>query len=178
MKPKKSPSSSPRQALFLVRLDSLVDMAHPLVRLAAQIDWARIERELGAVYHEHKGAPGKPVRLMAGLQYLKHTYNLSDERLVERWVENPYWQYFCGRLFFEYELPIHPTSMTKWRNLHGDKLEILLTATIKAGMDTGTITPQSLEKVNVDTTVQEKAITFPTDAKLYHKMLVSTTVVD
>ena len=172
MKPKKSPANSPRQALFLVRLDSLVDQAHPLVKLAAQIDWEHIERELGAVFHESKGAPGKPVRLMAGLQYLKHTYNLSDERLVERWVENPYWQYFCGSLFFEYEFPIHPTSMTKWRHLHGDKLEILLTATLDAGMTTGTITPASLEKINVDTTVQEKAITFPTDAKLYHRMLV------
>jgi IS5 family transposase len=172
MKPRKSPASTPRHALFLVRLDSLVDMAHPLVQLASIIDWTRIEQELGAVFHESKGAPGKPVRLMAGLQYLKHTYNLSDEKLVERWVENPYWQFFCGRLFFECQFPIHPTSMTRWRNLHGDKLEMLLTATIDAGLATETITPASLEKINVDTTVQEKAITFPTDAKLYHKMLV------
>ena len=170
MKPKKSPIHNRQQALFHVRLDDLVDMAHPLVQLAGKIDWERIERELGAVFHEYKGAPGKPVRLMAGLQYLKHTYNLSDEILLQRWVENPYWQYFCGCLFFEYESPIHPTSMTKWRNLHGDKLEILLTATIKAGMDTGTITPKSLDKLNVDTTVQEKAITYPADAKLYHRM--------
>jgi IS5 family transposase len=170
MKPKKSPVHNRQQAMFHVRLEDLVDMAHPLVKLAAMINWERIESELGAVFHEYKGAPAKPVRLMAGLQYLKHTYNLSDEILLQRWVENPYWQYFCGCLFFEYELPIHPTSMTKWRNLHGDKLEILLATTIDVGLSSGTITPQSLGKINVDTTVQEKAITYPTDAKLYHRM--------
>ena len=170
MKPKKSSQSSQEQSLFHVRLDSLVDERHPLVRLSSVIDWERIEKELSEPYHETIGAPAKPVRLMAGLQYLKHTYNLSDEILLERWVENPYWQYFCGMLYFEYAPPIVPTSMTKWRNLHGDKLEILLTATIQAGLDTKTIRPGSFEKINVDTTVQEKAITFPTDAKLYHRM--------
>ena len=170
MKPRKSPVHSRQQAMFRVRLDSLIDMAHPLVKLAAKIDWERIECELGQVFHEFRGAPAKPIRLMAGLHYLKHTYNLSDEGLVHRWVENPYWQFFCGRLFFEYDLPIHPTSMTKWRNLHGDRLEILLTATIAAGMATTTITPKSLDKLNVDTTVQEKAVTYPTDAKLFHRM--------
>ena len=170
MKPKKSPIHSRQQAMFRIRLDSLVDMAHPLVELAARIDWSRLELELSAPFHEYKGAPAKPVRLMAGLHYLKHTYNLSDEVLVQRWVENPYWQFFCGCLFFEYGLPIHPTSMTRWRNLHGDKLKILLAATIDAGIDAHAITPKSLDKINVDTTVQEKAITYPTDAKLFHRM--------
>jgi len=170
MKPKKSPHHGRQQALFHIRLDTLVDPAHPLVQLAARIDWERLEQELSKPFHEFQGAPATPVRLMAGLQYLKHTYNLSDEILLQRWVENPYWQFFCGRLFFEYELPIHPTSMTKWRNLHGDNLEILLKATIDTGLATGTITPASLDKINVDTTVQEKAITFPTDAKLFHRM--------
>jgi IS5 family transposase len=170
MKPKNSPNLSGQQALFHVRLDALVDMAHPLVQLADQIDWEGLGRKLSEPFHEYKGAPAKPVRLMAGLQYLKHTYNLSDEVLLQRWVENPYWQFFCGRLYFEYEPPIHPTSMTKWRHLHGDNMEILLRATIGAGLATGTITPRSLDKVNVDTTVQEKAITYPTDAKLFHRM--------
>jgi IS5 family transposase len=170
MKPKQSPIHSQQKALFRVCLDDLVDKAHPLVQLAGKIDWHYLEGELSEPFHEEKGAPAKPVRLMAGLQYLKHAFNLSDERLVERWVENPYWQYFCGSLFFEYEFPIHPTSMTKWRNLHGDKLEVLLKATIDAGLATGTITPKSLDKINVDTTVQEKAITFPTDSRLYHRM--------
>ena len=170
MKPKKSPNLNRQQALFHVRLDDLVDMTHPLAALAGQIDWQSIESKLSEPFHEEKGAPAKPVRLMAGLQYLKHIHNLSDETLLKRWVENPYWQYFCGSLFFEYEAPINPTSMTKWRNLHGDNLEILLKATIDVGLATKTITPQSLDKINIDTTVQEKAITYPTDAKLYHRM--------
>jgi IS5 family transposase len=170
MKPKKSPAASGQQALFHVRLDSLVNMAHPLIQLAGQIDWAVLEDKLSKPFHEYQGAPAKPVRLMAGLQYLKQMYNLSDEVLLQRWVENPYWQFFCGRRYFEYDLPIDPTSMTKWRNLHGDNLEVLLKATVDAGLATGTITPEDLNKINVDTTVQEKAITFPTDAKLFHKM--------
>jgi len=170
MKPKKSPIHSQQQAFFNIRLDDLVDRAHPLVQLAVTINWERIERDLSEPFHEYKGAPAKPVRLMAGLQYLKHMHSLSDELLLQRWVENPYWQFFCGCLYFEYEPPIHPTSMTKWRNLHGDQLEVLLSATIDAGMATKIITPKSLEKINVDTTVQEKAITYPTDAKLFHRM--------
>ena len=170
MKPKKSPRHGQQQALFHVRLEALVDPTHPLVKLAAQIEWTRLEHELSKPFHEYQGAPAKPVRLMAGLQYLKHTYNLSDEILLHRWVENPYWQFFCGRLYFEHELPIHPTSMTKWRKLHGDNLEVLLKSTIDAGLATETITAKSLEKINIDTTVQEKAITYPTDAKLYHRM--------
>ena len=170
MKPKKSPIHSQQQALFNVRLDELIDMTHPLVELADDLDWESLENKLSEPFHEYKGAPAKPVRLMAGLQYLKHLYSLSDEVLLQRWVENPYWQFFCGSLYFEYEAPIHPTSMTKWRNLHGDNLEILLKATVRAGLTTNTITPQSLEKINIDTTVQEKAITYPTDAKLFHRM--------
>jgi IS5 family transposase len=170
MKPKKSPHASGQRALFHVMLVDLVDPEHPLVRLTGRIDWERLERELSEPFHEYKGAPAIPVRLMAGLQYLKHTFNLSDEVLLQRWVENPYWQFFCGGLYFEYEPPIHPTSMTKWRKLHGDKLEALLAVTIDAGMVTKTITPRSLDRINVDTTVQEKAITYPTDAKLYHRM--------
>jgi len=170
MKPKKSPQSSPEQSLFYARLDTLIDMEHSLVLLAGEVNWDRLEEKLSEPFHEYKGAPAKSVRLMAGLQYLKHLYNLSDEELLQRWVENPYWQYFCGGLYFEWEFPIHPTSMTKWRNLHGDNLEILLQATVEAGLATEAITEKSLDKINVDTTVQEKAITFPTDAKLYHRM--------
>ena len=81
MKPKKSPHHDQQQALFLVRLDTLVDPDHPLVTLANKIAWQRLEDELSKPFHEYRGAPAKPVRLMAGLQYLKHTYNLSDERL-------------------------------------------------------------------------------------------------
>ena len=170
MKPKKSPQNDTRQSLYHTRLDALVNKQHSLIQLGGIINWDYLERELGQPYHETQGVPAKPVRLMAGLQYLKHIHNLSDEQLLERWVENPYWQHFCGSLFFEYDFPIDPSSMSRWRKLHGDKLEALLAASIQAGLATKTITPKSIEKINVDTTVQEKAITFPTDAKLYHRM--------
>jgi IS5 family transposase len=108
---------------------------------------------------------------MVGLHYLKHAYDLSDEQTVLRWVENPYWQHFCGEKFFEHALPIDPSSMTRWRKLIGEKgAEQLLAESIATGLKTKTIKPASLDKVNVDTSVQEKAVTFPTDARLYYKM--------
>jgi len=101
---------------------------------------------------------------------LKHLYDLSDEQVVERWVENPYWQYFCGEQFFSHHFPIHPTSMTKWRNRLGkDGVEKLLVETINTGLKSKTIKPNSLTKVTVDTTVQEKNVAFPTDSKLLNK---------
>jgi IS5 family transposase len=172
MKPKKSACHDPQGSMFHVELDTLVDMRHPLVQLAGKIDWDRLDAELGARFSETDGAPAKPTRLMAGLHYLKHTFNLSDELTVARWVENPYWQYFCGMKYFTYEPPIDPSLMTRWRKMTGDvKMEELLKESIETGFRTRTITEKSLENVNVDTTVQEKAIAFPTDARLYHRML-------
>jgi len=105
---------------------------------------------------------------MAGLQLLKHTFNLSDEQVVVRWTENPYWQFFCGEEFFRHKLPINPSQMTRWRQRIGEKgVEKLLQITIEAGKATKTITERSFEKVIVDTTVQPKAIQHPTDARLY-----------
>ncbi len=95
---------------------------------------------------------------MAGLQLLKHTFNLSDEQVVTRWTENPYWQFFCGEEFFRHSLPIHPCQMTRWWQRIGEKgVEKLLQNTIEAGKATRTITERSLKKVIVDTTVQPKA---------------------
>lgn len=171
MKPKKSAERDPQGNLFLVELVKIIDMAHPLVVLAGKIDWEALETSIGLHFCESNGAPAKPVRLMAGLQYLKHAFNLSDELTVERWTENPYWQHFCGMKYFEHEMPIHPTSMTRWRKLVGDAgIEQMLAETIQVGIRTGAITSKSIETVNVDTTVQEKAIAYPTDARLYHVM--------
>jgi IS5 family transposase len=109
---------------------------------------------------------------MAGLHFLKHTYSLSDERTVEEWVENPYWQYFCGMKYFEHIPPITPSLMSIWRKRIGpDLMEKMLKETIVAGFQTRTITEKSLLNVNADTTVQEKAIAFPTDARLYFRMI-------
>jgi len=171
MKPRKSSSADPQGSLFQVELVKIIDLSHPLAVLAGKIDWAAFENAFGQCFCENNGAPGKPVRLMVGLHYLKHAFNLSDELVVERWTENPYWQHFCGMKHFEHEMPIHPASMTRWRKKAGDAgMEKLLAETITAGLKTEAITHKSIASVNVDTTVQEKAIAYPTDARLHHVM--------
>ncbi len=114
--------------------------------------------------------PGIAIRLMVGLHYLKYMFNLSDEAVVERWVANPYYQYFCGEQYFQHRLPIDPSQMTRFRSRIGASgCETMLTLTIEAGLKSKTIDAKSVEVLNVDTTVQEKAIAFPTDGRLYHK---------
>ena len=73
----------------------MINMSHPLVKLSKVMDWSRFDAAFGGFYRP-VGRPAKPTRLMVGLHYLKHVHDLSDEETVERWVENPYWQYFCG----------------------------------------------------------------------------------
>lgn len=164
-------SPVPQKNLFLIPLDRLIDPRHPLAKLSGQINWGAFDETFGSLYSPGMGRPAKPTRLMVGLHYLKHTHDLSDEEVVARWVENPYWQYFCGGENFVHELPIDPSLMTRWRKRLGEKgLEKLFEETIKTGLSTGVLKPSALEKLNVDTTVQEKAITYPTDAKLYHRM--------
>lgn len=153
-----------------VRLALLVSHEHPLYRLAAAIDWTRFEAELGPLYAEAVGRPGLPTRLMVGLHYLKYLFDESDESVVEKWVENPYWQFFCGRTYFEHELPCHPTSLVKWRRRLGAAgVEKLLTETLSTAKREQALRDSEIKRVHVDTTVQEKAIAFPTDARLYHK---------
>ena len=171
MRPRSSSCEEVQGDLLRVELSFLVDANHALVKLSHEIDWSFFERELSVAFHETTGAPAKPVRLMVGLHYLKHVYNLSDEQTVARWVENPYWQYFCGMKWFEHAMPIDPSSMTRWRKLIGERgAEAMLAQSIATGLKTQAVRETSLEQVNVDTTVQEKAIAFPTDAKLYSTM--------
>jgi transposase, IS5 family len=103
MKPRERRETG-EQDLFRSRLDAIIDLKHALVTLARAMDWRFLEREFGAVYSDGPGSPPLPTRLMAGLAILKHTYNLSDEVLCERWIENPYYQFFCGEEFFQHEL--------------------------------------------------------------------------
>lgn len=157
--------------LYSVRLDFLCKEAHPLVRLSKVIDWSHFDQAFGKLYSEGQGRPAKPTRLMVGLHYLKHAFDLSDEQVVAQWVENPYWQHLCGEEYFQHEFPIDPSSMTRWRNrLKSEGLETLLSETVRAGLKTKVLKRASLQRLNVDTTVQEKAISFPTDARLYHRM--------
>ncbi|MBX3422773.1 MAG: transposase [Pirellulaceae bacterium] len=158
---------------LLSPLCQILNPVHPLVNLANRIDWQRLQLALEDAYCEDFGAPAKAVRLMAGLLYLKHAMNLSDEALLERWVENPYWQYLCDFESMPHETPIYATSLTKWRNrLGAERLGLLLTGTIDLAVREKQLNPQQLAQVTVDTTVQEKNISYPTDSKLYFKAIV------
>lgn len=171
MRAEKSGLEVEQEDLFRSRLSSILDHRHPLYVLAEAIDWETLERKFGEFYVENVGRPGLATRLMVGLHYLKHLCDQSDESVVEGFIENPYWQYFCGMEFFVRELPSDPTSLVKWRHRIGaEGMEKLLSETIEAAKRKGALKPNEIKRVNVDTTVQEKAIAFPTDARLYHKV--------
>jgi IS5 family transposase len=156
--------------MFRSRLDQIIDMKHPLVTLARTIDWGFLEGRFGEVYTDDPGQPPLPTRLMAGLAILKHTYDLSDEVLCERWVENPYYQYFCGEEFFQHRLVFDRSSLTRWRNRMGEqRLQALIQESLSVATKTKAIKPSELSRVIVDTTVQPKNVTFPTDAKLLNR---------
>lgn len=160
---------TPQSDLFRLKLTNLINRRHELCQLSERIPWQGLVDEFGALYAE-QGRPGVPIRLMAGLHYLKHALGLSDEGVVKSWVENPYWQYFCGEEYFQHRLPIDPSQMTRFRTrLGAEGCEKLLQLTILAGLKSQAVKPRSFTQVTVDTTVQEKAIAFPTDGRLYHK---------
>jgi transposase, IS5 family len=166
MRPPK-PVETTQADLFRARLDQLVNPEHELVRLAGLIDWRFLDERCGAAYSDAAGRPPLPTRLMAGLAILKHTYNLSDEGLCDRWIENPYFQLFCGETFFCHVLPFDRSSLTRWRQRMGEeRLNTLLQETLSVAVRTKALRVSDLTQVVVDTTVQEKAVMFPTDAKL------------
>ena len=169
MRPKERRDS--RQSdLFKARLDQIVDMGHPVTRLAASIDWAFLERTLGSVYTDAPGQPPLPTRLMAGLAILKHMHDLSDEALCARWLENPYYQLFCGEEFFRHKAPFDRSSMTRWRQRMGEeRLVALLQESLATAARTGAAKPAAFAQAIIDTTVQPKAVSHPTDAKLMNR---------
>jgi IS5 family transposase len=172
-RPPQQSADSSQLRLFQARLDSQLNPDHPLFRLAEAIEWSRFDEAYAPLYCEDNGASGLPTRLMVGLEYLKYTYNLSDEELVFRWLENPYWQYFCGEVYFQTDPPLHYTSLGKWRLRIGpDRLKLLLEETIRIAKEKKYVTDKDLSRVIVDVTVQEKNITFPTDAKLLSRAII------
>jgi IS5 family transposase len=169
MKPRE-PLDEGQRDMFRARLDQIIDIGHEKAVLARRIDWRHLAERFGELYSDEPGHPALPVRLMAGLQILKYAENLSDEVLCARWVENPYYQYFCGEEFFRHELPFDRSSMTRWRQRVGDeKLEALLQESLYVAVRLGAAKPADFTQVIVDTTVQEKNASFPTDAKLLHR---------
>jgi transposase, IS5 family len=156
--------------LFRARLDQIVDMQHPLAKLARAIDWGFLDASFEVVYSDGPGQPPLPTRLMAGLAILKHMHDLSDEVLCARWIENPYYQLFCGEEFFCHEPPFDRTSMTRWRRRMGEeRLTALLQESLAVATRTGAAKPSDFSMIVVDTTVQPKAVAYPTDARLMNR---------
>lgn len=178
---------------FRSRIDTMINLRHPLAVLATRLPWSAIEAALAPKFERRErpgqviegqdllgpttalvgagrsnaGRPRMPIRLMASLLYLKHSFNLSDEEVCERWSENPLWQFFSGREYYEHRLPCDATQIGRFRRDIGEEgLEQLLKATIDTAVAVSAVKPEALERVTVDTTVQEKAIAHPVDSRL------------
>ena len=178
---------------FRARLDSMIDMRHPLAVLTTRMPWAEIEASLAPLLaHKDRdgrlvqdcdlfgptaqlagaglsnaGRPRLALRLMVALLYLKHAFNLSDEELCERWSENVVWQFFSGMAYYEPRLPCDATQIGRFRRVLGEAgVEQLLKSTIEASVSMGVVKKTEFEMIIVDTTVQEKAIAHPTDSRL------------
>ncbi|HXH28080.1 MAG TPA: IS5 family transposase [Candidatus Polarisedimenticolia bacterium] len=167
------PRDNRQKDLLRPALEDIIDPGHALVRLAGEIDWAFLDGRFSSVCRAGPGQPPLPSRLVAGLLILKHMHDLSDEVLCDRWLENPYYQYFCGEESFRHTLPFERSSLTRWRQRLGEEqLSALIQESLSVAHRTGALATRDLERVVVDTTVQPKAIAFPTDAKLTHKAIV------
>ena len=167
------PRDERHKDLFRPALEEIIDPSHALVRLAGEIDWAFLDGRFGSVCRAGPGQPPLPTRLVAGLLILKHMHDLSDEVLCARWLENPYYQYFCGEESFQHKLPFERSSLTRWRQRRGaDQLAALIQESLSVAHKTGALATKDLERVAVDTTVQPKNVAFPTDARLRHKAIV------
>jgi IS5 family transposase len=135
---------------------------------AGLINWQAFSDEWSPQFASPTGRPALPTRLMAALLYLKHVYALSDEDVVARWCENPYWQHFSGEQYFRHELPCDPSSLVRWRQRIGEAgCEWLLAQTIEVARSAGVVKRRSLDEVGLDTTVQPKAIAHPMDSRLH-----------
>jgi IS5 family transposase len=167
------PRDDRQKDLFRPPLDRIIDLVHPLARLAEEIDWDFLDIRFSSVCRSGAGQPPLPTRLVAGLLILKHMHDLSDEALCARWLENPYYQYFCGEESFQHVLPFDRSSLTRWRQRLGEEqLAALIQESLSVAHKTGALATKDLERVAVDTTVQPKNVSFPTDAKLMHKAIV------
>lgn len=159
---------NPQLEMFKVPLKHFINQGHELVLLSRKINWEQLESELKVYYCEDNGRPSIPIRTIAGIVLLKRIYDQSDEGVLDRWVENPYWQYFCGEVYFCHQLPFDRTELIKFRKRIGEEgSEQLLRMSVQ-------LFPKKEvqdDEVLIDTTVQEKNITYPTDVKLQKKII-------
>ena len=155
---------------FHQELSEIINPAHELAMLSHMMSWGSFAKHVEKYFPSNTGKPGASSRLMAGLFYLKSLYGLSDEGLIKHWIENPYWQYFCGEQYFQHHFPIDPSTLSKWRKRIGEKgIQHLLDDVLRVAIKLKFLLPSELSRVVADTTVQEKAITYPTDARLYYR---------
>jgi IS5 family transposase len=159
---------TPQLEMFKTPLQHFIKEGHQLILLTKKINWDQLEDQLSKFYCLDNGRPSIPIRTVSGMLLLRRMFNESDESVIERWVENPYWQYFCGEVYFRHDPPFDRTELIKFRKRIGDEgAEILLKMTIN-------LFPKKEvqeKEVLIDTTVQEKNITYPTDAKLQKKII-------
>jgi IS5 family transposase len=159
----------PQLEMFKTVLTSFIHPEHEFCLLAKKIDWNGLEREFAPLYGK-VGHPSVPIRTIVGLLLLKQMYNLGDETVVEWYLENPYWQHFCGEIYFQYKLPFDPSDFVHFRHRIGPEgMEKIFKQSIDL-FDKDFIRKE-VKEVRVDTTVQEKNITFPTDRKLIEKVI-------
>jgi Transposase domain (DUF772) len=135
MRPKK-PETTRSGDLFRARLDQIINLKNELAQLAEKVDWDFIDGEIAPLYSD-KGRPGIPARFVIGLLLLKQIYGLSDEGVCERWIYDPYFQYFTGEEFFQHEFPHERSDLSHWRKRLGDKLELLLAESLRVAHASG-----------------------------------------
>lgn len=159
----------PQLEMFKTVLTSFIHPDHDLCQLARKIDWDYLEKEFSPLYGK-VGRPSVPIRTIVGLLILKQMYDLGDETVLDRYLENPYWQHFCGEVYFQYILPFDPSDFVHFRKRikEGGMMKIFEQSINLFGKER---VRKEVKEVRVDTTVQEKNITFPTDRKLTEKVI-------
>jgi IS5 family transposase len=159
---------TPQLEMFRIPIKQFIKENHELVLLSRKINWDELEDDLEKFYCNDNGRPGIPIRKIAGIILLRRIFDESDESILERWVENPYWQYFCGEVYFQHEPPFDRTELIKFRRRIGEKgSELILKMTVHL------FSKKEIQdkEVLIDTTVQEKNITYPTDVKLQKRII-------